>query len=80
MDDLANIAKETGAKVLEIEGMLHNTKLKNHLIKHYHFTPGDHNWDTISIGTTDNFAVGKAMGFDLYKNVKNWEKITIQLK
>jgi hypothetical protein len=63
---LVNIAKETGANILEIESQLTDAKLKNFLIKRYHLTPGSHDW-TLGIPQETN----KERIFD---------KITIQLK
>src|SRR5260221_2378211 len=69
MDSLVNVAKETGAKVLEIESSITNTKLKNHLIKRYKLVPGQLDWTN-------------AENFLIESNEKNiiWDKITISLK
>jgi len=69
MDNLVNIAKETGAKVLEIESQITNTKLKNHLIKRYKLVPGELDWTN-----TDNLLIEST-----HKN-RMWDKITILLQ
>jgi hypothetical protein len=67
MEILIKAAKETGAKTLEIESVLTNTKLKNYLIKHYDLVRGERNWDLIGLEE------------DSFCDIKRFDKITIPL-